>query len=200
MAAPEYHFVTTWRVRGTLEEVGAVFTNGPDLTRWWPAVYLDVRELEPGDTTGVGTTIGMYTKGWLPYTLRWQFRVSEVRQDGFTLDASGDFVGRGIWTFAQEGPNVIITYDWKIRAVKPLLRYLSFILRPIFAANHQWAMAKGEQSLNLELERRRAKTPEERARIAPPPAPTSTSAVPLLAGSALLVVVTYAAARRLRGR
>ncbi len=33
-----------------------------------------------------------------------------------------------------------ITYDWKIRAEKPLLRYLSLLMKPIFSANHRWAI------------------------------------------------------------
>jgi hypothetical protein len=63
-------------------------------------------------------------------------------------------------------------YDWRIRADKPLLRYGSFVFRPIFGANHRWAMARGEESLNLELRRRRAQTEEERAAIPAPPRPT----------------------------
>jgi hypothetical protein len=42
-----------------------------------------------------------------------------------------------------------------VRADKPILRYGSFILKPIFAANHRWAMARGEESLARELLRRR---------------------------------------------
>jgi hypothetical protein len=184
MASSDYHFITHWRVPGTVEEIADIIANAVDLVRWWPSVYLDVRELEPGDETGVGKVIDLYTKGWLPYTLRWKFRVSEVRRGhGMTLQASGDFVGRGIWTFEQDGEWVNITYDWKIRADKPLLRSLSFLLKPIFSANHHWAMAKGEESLRLEVARRHAATAEERARIPPPPGPTTTSPLPLLFGT-----------------
>ena len=42
----------------------------------------------------------------------------------------------------------------RIRAEKPLLRYLSFLLKPVFSANHRWAMARGEESLRAELGRR----------------------------------------------
>ncbi len=75
---------------------------------------------------------------------------------GWTLEAWGDFEGRGIWTFEEDGPFVDVTYDWKIRADKPLLRYLSFLLKPIFSANHHWVMARGEERLRQELARRRA--------------------------------------------
>src|SRR5688500_14848208 len=142
MATSDYHFITHWRVPGSVREVGEIIADARELMRWWPSVYLDVQELKPGDPSGLGKEVSLYTKGWLPYTLRWSFEVTEVRENGFTLEARGDFAGRGIWTFEQDGPEVVITYDWKIRADKPLLRYLSFLLKPIFAANHRWAMAQ----------------------------------------------------------
>lgn len=196
MAIADYHFVTHWRVAGTLEQVADVFANASDLPRWWPSVYLDVQEIEPGAPDGLGKVISLYTKGWLPYTLRWRFRVAKLRPDGMTLEAWGDFVGSGIWTFVQNGSAVDITYDWKIRADKPLLRRLSFALKPIFAANHHWAMRKGQESLRLELARQRATTMAERAQIPAPPAATTTSSLPLLGGMILLAGMIYAAARR----
>jgi hypothetical protein len=156
LATNEYHFITHWRVEGTIDEVSKIIGDAPSLTRWWPSVYLQIEVLEPGDEHGVGRVVSLHTKGWLPYTLRWNFRVTETRKDGFTLVASGDFDGHGIWTFAQDGLWVNITYDWRIKAEKPLLRYFSFIMKPIFSANHRWAMARGEESLKLEIARRRA--------------------------------------------
>ena len=157
MTSNEYHFITKWRVEGTIEEVADVLSEAEALPRWWPSVYLAVEVLNPGDKDGIGKTVSLHTKGYLPYTLRWQFRVTESRYPhGFSLEAWGDFVGRGIWTFEQEGRFADITYDWRIRADKPLLSSLSFIFKPIFAANHRWAMARGEESLKVELARRRA--------------------------------------------
>jgi hypothetical protein len=107
--------------------------------------------------------------------LRWQFRVTESNYPyGFSLEAEGDFNGRGVWTLRQDSGFVNVRYDWRIRADKPLLAALSFLMKPLFAANHRWAMARGEESLKLELARRRAHTPEEAACIPPPPAPTFT--------------------------
>ena len=155
MSANEYHFITHWRVPGTQEEVSGILGDPLDLPRWWPSVYLSVREIEPGDANGVGRVVELHTKGWLPYTLRWRFRTTESRRPfGFSLEAWGDFEGTGVWTFAQDGGYVNITYDWRILAEKPLLRYLSFLLKPIFSANHRWAMARGEESLRAELGRR----------------------------------------------
>jgi hypothetical protein len=196
MPSNHYHFITRWRIPGTIEEIGYILADADSLTRWWPSVYLEVRELEPGDERGLGKVLDLYTKGWLPYTLRWQCRVSQIASDGFTIQAQGDFVGRGVWTFAQEGEWAIITYDWKIEAEKPLLRWFSFLMKPIFAANHHWAMKQGERSLKLELARRHAATPEQLARIPAPPAPTRFSLLPLLALGILVLALRYALRRQ----
>lgn len=186
MPTNDYHFITHWRMKGTVKEVVDILEDATDLVRWWPSVYLEVKVLKEGDAEGLGREVDLYTKGWLPYTLRWQFRVTETRSDGFTLVARGDFEGRGIWTFEQDGEWVNITYDWKINAEKPLLRYFSFIMKPIFSANHHWAMAKGEESLRLELARHHATSAEERATIPAPPLPTTVSPLLLLFGTAAI--------------
>ncbi|SRR5579884_228627 len=168
-----YHFVTVWRVAGTTAEVRDVLADADGLARWWPSVYLTVTQLEKGADDGTGSVIDLYTKGWLPYTLRWTFTVTEpITEEGFAISARGDFVGTGRWTFRQDGPEVVVTYDWRIEAEKPLLRRLTWLLRPVFAANHRWAMARGEESLRLELRRRRAPDEAARAAIPPPPGPT----------------------------
>ena len=191
VASNEYHFITTWHVPATPEEISEVLGDAEQLARWWPSVYLDVKVVEPGAPDGVGRLVSLYTKGWLPYSLRWQFRVSSVdAPHGFSLDAIGDFVGRGIWTLtperptggadgvehpadAPEGPLTSVVYDWKIVAEKGVLRTFSFAMKPIFSANHHWAMAQGEKSLRLELARRRAAhDPLLLSAIPEPPGPT----------------------------
>lgn len=153
-----YHFITRWTVKATCAEVYNILKEADDLARWWPSVYLDVKTMERGDADGLGKLVSLHTRGWLPYTLRWQFRVTDVRphdHSGFSLEAFGDFVGHGVWTFTQAGDNCKIVYDWRIEAEKPLLKYLSFLMKPIFSANHEWAMRKGLESLELELQRKR---------------------------------------------
>lgn len=206
MASNEYGFLTQWRVRSTVEEITEVLGDPVGLARWWPSVYLGVAVLEPGNADGVGRLVDLYTKGWLPYTLRWRFRVTEAHHPhGFTLRAEGDFVGQGSWTFTQDGEWVDITYDWRISAEKPLLRYLSFVMKPLFAANHRWAMARGLESLELELARRHARSPDELARIAPPLAATLATAAlprrvigPAVIGVSALAVACLVARRRRR--
>ncbi|MBL8145639.1 MAG: SRPBCC family protein [Anaerolineae bacterium] len=188
MSDNRYHFITHWRVEGTVEEVVAILDDATDLPRWWPAVYLRSTRLQDGDENHVGEVIDLYTKGLLPYTLRWKFRISEADPGKrIVIRADGDFVGFGIWTFQQDGDWVDIEYEWDIAAEKPLLKSLSVILRPFFAANHRWAMEMGLTSLKLEMARRRAVTPEARALIPPPPPPTTTSLAPYLVAGVVMV-------------
>src|SRR5215467_4523615 len=169
MPSNEYHFITRWRVQGTSDEVYDLISHPLDYPRWWPSVYLHTEEIAPGDERGVGRRIRLHTKGWLPYTLRWESCAIEVERPRLlTVRASGDFDGRGIWTLEQRNGLVNVSFDWKLKADKPLLRNLSFLLKPAFAANHRWAMARGEESLRLELARRRAATDAEREAVPPP--------------------------------
>ena len=173
MPSGSYHFVTVWRVPGTIAEVKDVLGNVNTLPEWWPSVYLAVERLEDGGPDWVGSTSLLHTKGWLPYTLKWTIRLTEpITDEGFAIEAIGDLNGTGRWTFAQDGPEVLITYEWQVGASKPLLRRMAWLLKPAFKANHVWAMYRGEESLKLEMRRRRATTDEERAAIPPPPPPT----------------------------
>lgn len=199
--AHDYHFVTRWRVPGTCGEVADVLSDPLALPRWWPSVYLRVDQLEPPGPDGVGRRVRLHTKGWLPYTLIWELvTVEQFYPNRIVLDAFGDFVGRGIWTFVQDGPDVNVIYDWRIRAEKPLLRQLSWILRPVFEANHRWAMAQGEESLRLELQRRRTVGDDVRALIPPPPGPVTYGAVVPLAAVAISVAGLVYLIRRVRRR
>lgn len=198
MAAPEYRFRTQWRVLGTVCEVADVLGEVRELPRWWPSVYLRVEELEPGGEDGVGKRARLHTKGWLPYTLDWELRVVESRHPhGFTIEAEGDLAGRGVWTLEEAGAFTVATCDWRVRAEKPLLRLLSPLARRLFDANHRWAMRQGERSLELELARRRAATPANRALIPAPPPPSASSPLLLVGGGLALGLAAYGLVRLL---
>ncbi len=183
----QYQFLSRWRVEGTCGEVADILGDPLALSRWWPSVYLGVEELRPADARGLGHRARLHTKGFLPYTLIWELEVTETRYPyGFTIVASGDFDGRGVWTFEPDGNFVDVTYDWRLSAEKPLLRNLSFLLKPVFEANHRWAMAQGERSLRLELSRRRASSDAVRANIPAPPGPVTYAGVAIIAGTAAL--------------
>jgi polyketide cyclase/dehydrase/lipid transport protein len=150
--ANDYVFLTHWRVKGRAEEAYEILMDVSGYLRWWPDVYLAVTPLAPGGKDGFGQSYRLLTRGKLPYRLRWDARIIQTRHPhGFTIEATGDFVGRGIWTFTERPNDLKISFDWRLRAEKPLLRYLSFFLKPLFRWNHIWAMARGEEGLRREL-------------------------------------------------
>jgi hypothetical protein len=169
----EYRFVNTWRLRGDLSAVADIIDEPESYKDWWPCAWLDYEGIQHGDKQGVGGVFRYRVKGWMPYTLKLTFTVVEVRAPyGYTVEATGDLVGRGTWTLAQDGPHVVLKYEWRVRAERAFIRNLSGLLKPLFRSNHFWVMRNGARSLQLELARRRATTPEDLARIPAPRGPT----------------------------
>jgi hypothetical protein len=157
-----FTLITDWRFDGTVEEVADILREAGRFPDWWPEVYLAVEPVAPGDANGLGRAFALHTRGWLPYTLRWTARVAEVRADGWTVEATGDLVGRGVWTLTPIGAEAAVHCDWRVEVEKPLLKPFTPLLRPVYAANHRWAMARGEAGLRRELIRRRAATASAR--------------------------------------
>lgn len=168
MGAPSYQLRTVWRTPGAIRGAMAVLDDVDALPRWWPSVYLSVRRLADGGPDGVGRRMELRTTGWLPYSLSWISTLTEpVSERGFAFTAEGNFEGTGRWTFQQDGPDVVLAFDWRISVNKPVVRRFSWLLRPLFAANHRWAMARGLESLHLEMHRRRATIPPDDRGAAP---------------------------------
>jgi hypothetical protein len=140
---------TDWLVAAAIEEVAAILSEPERLPGWWPEVYLSAT-VEDG-------VAAFHTRGWLPYSLRWRGRVVEdARPWRWAIEAEGDLAGLGIWTLEQRGDLAAVGYDWRVVVEKPLLRPLTPVLRPVYAWNHRWAMARGREGLERELVRRRA--------------------------------------------
>ena len=68
MATNDYHFVTTWQIAASPDEISSVLSDAAGLARWWPSVYLQVRVVDDGDHLGVGKVVDLRTNGFLPYT------------------------------------------------------------------------------------------------------------------------------------
>ena len=145
--ACHYHIVTQWRIPGTPEEVADSFLRLAELSEWWPQ-FLAVNTLEAGDRNANGRRVKVITKGFLPYKLRFEFRLTHVEYPSyFSLQSQGDFNGCGRGWLSTEGEDVIVDFDWQIEVKKPLLRRWSWLLKPLFITNHRWLMAQGQAGL-----------------------------------------------------
>jgi hypothetical protein len=185
----DYYFVTHWCVPGRVEDVYEVLRDGRSFHRWWPSVFLEVQEDRAGDDNNVGQVLTFRTRGWMPYTLEWSARVVEMQAPHkIMLEASGDLNGRGEWSLQQDGQNVDAIFEWEVENVKPIVRYLSPLLKPLFESNHTWAMRRGKESLMLELCRRTAQNEVARHIVpAPPRAYSEKAAWVAICGAAVML-------------
>lgn len=165
MASNEISFTSHWKVSGTPSEVYDVLLDTEHYVDWWPEVFKSVTMIEEGSADGGGKMADVQTKGVLPYHLRWRITIVEPTPPaGFTVKASGDLVGKGIWFLRAEADETAVQYDWSVRVEKPIVRSLAPVLRPLLIFNHKWAMARGQEGLSREMGRRvlrRRKTPAD---------------------------------------
>jgi hypothetical protein len=164
MPANEYHFLTQWRVQGPVDLIYDILLRRDHYPRWWSDVFLEAVSEGATPVGEVGDLVRLHTQGRLPYTLRWTAETTAAdRPHRIEIRARGDFEGRGIWTLSQDGPETVAVYDWALRVQKPLIRWLSFLLNPLFSWNHRWAMARGQVGLQAEINRRRETTARREA-------------------------------------
>jgi hypothetical protein len=149
-----FRIPTLWRVQGRIEDVADILSRPEDFPRWWGDVYLRVEAVRAGDANGIGQAVAVHSKGWLPYRLDWEGTLVENHMPAsWTVEATGDLVGRGIWTLTQKDEFAEINYDWSVRSDRLLFRLLAPFFRWLMISNHRWAMARGERGLRRELAR-----------------------------------------------
>ena len=154
-----YRFVTNWQVHASCEDVSDVLEDTDRISVWWPSVYRECAVVERGGEHALGRRVEVTTKGFLPYLLRWRYIVVEQNYPhGSRIVADGDLEGDGRWTLRQNGDDTDVTYEWTVRANHAFVRRFSWLLRPLFAANHNWTMRDGLRGLQRQLAARRAPT------------------------------------------
>jgi hypothetical protein len=143
--AAAYVFLDEWDVAGPREAVFDALADGSTYPVWWRPVYLSVQSEGP---PRVGQVARQHFRGRLPYTLKTTSTVTALdRPNRFEIDVVGDLTGHGIWTLTEVGDLTHVRFDWRVNADRPLLRYLTPILRPLFRWNHNWAIARAIEGL-----------------------------------------------------
>ncbi|HZO36596.1 MAG TPA: SRPBCC family protein [Solirubrobacteraceae bacterium] len=145
-----YVFLTTWHLDAPIESVYDVLKESADYPRWWQGVA-SVELLAEGDEDGLGQIDRYAWRSVLPYTLRFDARVTRVEPLRLIeARVTGELEGVGTWRlFAGEGTAVV--FDWRVRTTRTWMNALGPIARPVFVWNHDRVMAGGGVGLAREL-------------------------------------------------
>jgi uncharacterized protein YndB with AHSA1/START domain len=144
--AKEYVFIDEWNVDAPQEAVFEALADSSTYPDWWKPVYIDVEADGPPE---VGRKSKQHFKGRLPYSLRTTSEIVRYEPpDEFEVSVVGDLTGRGVWTFSKNADGTVhIRFDWRVIADRPLLRYLTPVLRPAFRWNHNYAIKQAMAGL-----------------------------------------------------
>lgn len=146
----DYEFLTTWCVDAPIDRVWEVLNESARYPAWWPGVRA-VELLRGGDADGVGQVSRFSWRSLLPYTLRFDMRVTRVeRPYVIEGEATGELEGRGVWRL-YDGDGTAVVYDWRVRTTQPWMNLLGPVARPAFAWNHDLVMRQGGFGLAREL-------------------------------------------------
>ena len=150
--ASEYVFVDEWEVEASQDAVWKALADARTYPDWWKPVYIEVEgDCDPA----VGCETRHLFKGKLPYKLKTTSRVTAAdRPNSFETRVDGDLSGSGRWTLTPRDGKVHIRFDWIVFADRPLLRYLTPILRPVFRWNHNWSVQRARAGLQPYLDSR----------------------------------------------
>lgn len=147
MAFCDYHFVTYWKIRGRIETVFEILKDGPRYSAWWKPAYVKTEKV------GSQKTLSL-VRAKLPYTLSFTTElVREIPSTELEIRAAGELVGRGLWKLKQAGEVTEVVFYWDVQVAKPIVRWLSLFLKPVFRWNHDWVMKGGEEALQAEIHR-----------------------------------------------
>lgn len=149
-----YEFITNWRVFAPVADVWQIIRQTEKWPEWWKGVLL-VKELKPGDESGLGAIHRSTWRSVLPYTLEFDSEVISIEKHNFIeARAFGELDGLGLWQFESNGDSTHVRYDWKVSTTKQWMNLLAPVAKPIFRWNHDAIMGWGEKGLKRKLEMR----------------------------------------------
>jgi hypothetical protein len=151
VAAQQFILVTDWHLDAPLSRVWALIERTEDWPGWWRAVK-SVTPIRDGDERGIGTVRHIAWRTALPYSIAFDVEVTRVEPMRLIEGrARGELDGVGLWTFDGDETRTHVRYDWRVDLIKPWMRVLAPLLRPVFAWNHNKVMSWGEAGARRRL-------------------------------------------------
>ena len=152
----EFELRSSWALDAEVGELLRVFDDPMSLTNWWSTVFMRGEIMSEGDDQNVGMTARFFTKGLLPHTFQFTARIDRIEDaDAILIRTWGDFDGHCDIVLSDGAGCALIHIRWQVTPHQPYIRRLIRLFRPIFVANHRWAMRRGREGLQQEVLRRR---------------------------------------------
>jgi mannose-6-phosphate isomerase-like protein (cupin superfamily)/uncharacterized protein YndB with AHSA1/START domain len=146
--ATAYRFLDKWFIPHPIDDVFEALLHGEDYPRWWGEAWKRVTPIGDTPTGSVGAKTEVIAGGFLPYTIKLELEVERIeRPQLLAVLSRGDLEGTGTWRLHEFDGGTAVSYDWRVRASKPLIRRFSPVVKPLFRANHTWVMRRGELAL-----------------------------------------------------
>jgi uncharacterized protein YndB with AHSA1/START domain len=143
--ANEYVFVDEWDVDASQEAVFEALADAGTYPEWWSPTY---KQCTTDGPPMVGRVSHHRFGAKLPYTLKTTSTIVAMdRPHSFEVEVTGDLRGHGTWTLTPRDGKVHVRFDWRVFADRPLLRYLTPLLRPLFRWNHNEAIKSAQRGL-----------------------------------------------------
>ena len=128
MPANVFRFEESWEIpNATVEEVYHVLARGELLPRWWKGVYLEAHKLSENPRAES-------RRPSPPTSCNFIVEAVELTPDRKSaVKTIGDF--EGLWSamLSQWGSGVHVDLVWQATVVRPILKFLTPLLRPAFA-------------------------------------------------------------------
>ena len=149
MPANVFRFDESWQIPGaTVGEVYDVLAHGELLPAWWKGVYLEAHKLSASSKPTVGDRLRVRARGFLPYQLTFILEAVELSPNKrVVVKTTGDFDGLWSAALSQREGGVHVDLVWEVTVLRPILKRLAPLLRPVFAWNHRWTTPRGEKGL-----------------------------------------------------
>ena len=159
MASAVFRFDEQWDLPGaTPAEVYDVLAHGELLPKWWKGVYLEAELFEPERPPHVGAKLRAKARGFLPYKLNFVIETVELVPDRLVaVKVVGDFDGRWRAALSPKNGGTHVDLTWETELMRPWMRSLAPLLRPVFAWNHYWTTPRGEAGLKAYLAEMRSR-------------------------------------------
>lgn len=143
----DYNFETVWRLRAPIARVWNAIIASESWPQWWHGV-VRVDELASPDADGIGGRQRFVWRSKLPYSLAFEMQTTRVEPPALIEgQATGELEGTGTWRLTESEGVTTVRYTWKVRTTRSWMNLLAPLLRPVFAWNHDWVMARGAEGL-----------------------------------------------------